>query len=103
MRELGNHACFPQAPELCVEILSPSNTKAEIEEKTALYFDAGAREVWICSPSGTMQFLSLGRARPLKGSQLCPKFPKRIKLPYSLRSRIARRYSFRGALPTGTL
>jgi len=81
LRELGNRACFPQAPELCVEILSPSNTKAEIEEKTALYFDAGAREVWICGPSGVMRFLASGLPRPLKTSRLCPQFPKRIELP----------------------
>ena len=81
LRELGNRACFPQAPELCVEILSPSNTEAEIEEKTALYFDAGASEVWICASSGTMKFLARGMARPLKTSQLCPAFPKRIELP----------------------
>jgi len=81
LRELGNRACFPQAPELCVEILSPSNTKAEIEEKTALYFDAGAREVWICGPSGVMKFLASGMPRPLKTSRLCPQFPKRIELP----------------------
>jgi Uma2 family endonuclease len=30
------------------EILSPSNTAGEIDEKIALYFEAGAREVWIC-------------------------------------------------------
>src|SRR6266571_283755 len=38
MRELGDQVCFPHAPELCVEVISPSNTKAEIEEKMALYF-----------------------------------------------------------------
>ena len=81
LRELGNRACFPQAPELCVEILSPSNTEAEIEEKTALYFDAGAREVWICALSGAMKFLARGLARPRRTSQLCPEFPKRIELP----------------------
>src|SRR5882724_4406932 len=37
MRNLGNRACFPQAPEICVEVLSPSNTQAEINEKMALY------------------------------------------------------------------
>src|SRR6266480_1276772 len=37
MRELGKQVCFPHAPELCVEVISPSNTKAEIEEKMALY------------------------------------------------------------------
>jgi len=80
MRELGNRACFPHAPELCVEILSPSNTRAEIDEKTALYFDAGAREVWICSSSGTMKFLARGASRQLKSSRLCAAFPKRIEL-----------------------
>src|SRR5438874_1741825 len=33
MRELGSRACFPRSPEICVEILSPSNTEAEIQEK----------------------------------------------------------------------
>src|SRR5947209_20020295 len=47
LRELGNRVCFPRAPEICVEVLSPRNTKAEIEEKKALYLDAGAQEVWI--------------------------------------------------------
>ena len=55
--------------------------EAEIEEKTALYFDAGAREVWICALSGAMKFLARGGRHPLKTSQLCPKFPKRIELP----------------------
>jgi Uma2 family endonuclease len=33
------------APDICVEILSPSDTQAEIDQKRALYFAAGAREV----------------------------------------------------------
>jgi hypothetical protein len=31
-----------RAPEICVEIISPSNTESEIQEKQALYFEAGA-------------------------------------------------------------
>lgn len=80
MRELGNRACFPQAPEICVEVLSPGNTEAEMKEKTALYFDAGAQEVWLCAPSGAMSFLGRGVARPLEDSQLCSRFPKVIEL-----------------------
>ena len=38
------------APELCVEILSPSNRPGEIKEKAAEYFAAGARLVWIVDP-----------------------------------------------------
>ena len=81
MRELGNRSCFPTAPEICVEVVSPGNTKAEIEEKTALYFDAGAIEVWWCDMNGSMKFLSREVPAPLNKSKLCPKFPKRVRLP----------------------
>ncbi len=80
LRELGNRACFPRAPEICVEVLSPSNTEAEIREKTELYFDAGAKEVWHCSSSGVMTFLRAGEEHPPRSSRLCPKFPARVRL-----------------------
>jgi len=80
MSELGNRTCFPHAPEICVEVLSPGNTDAEIREKTALYFDAGAQEVWLCASSGAMTFLGRGVEAPLKTSQLCPAFPSRVEL-----------------------
>src|ERR1051326_8350929 len=75
MRELGDRVCFPRAPEICVEVLSPSNTDLEMQEKKALYFDAVAREVWFCSTSGAMRFFGPGAARALKESALCPRFP----------------------------
>jgi len=37
-------------PDLAVEILSASNTPAEMTRKVAEYFDAGARLVWIVDP-----------------------------------------------------
>ena len=80
MRELGNRVCFPKSPEICVEVLSPSNTEAEIREKMALYFDAGAREVWLCAESGAVSFSGPGSVQPLSASQLCPQFPKQIEL-----------------------
>lgn len=40
-------AAFPTAPDLCIEIMSPSNTLAELEEKLSWYLAAGAREAWI--------------------------------------------------------
>src|SRR5262245_12633103 len=80
MRELGNRSCFPKALEICVEVLSPSNTEAEIQEKTALYFDAGAREVWLCDKSGNMTFFGPGSDQSLKTSKLCPRFPKHVEL-----------------------
>ena|SRR5438552_4981109 len=35
------------APDICVEVASPSNSDKELQEKTAAYFGAGAKEVWI--------------------------------------------------------
>ena len=39
-----------QPPDLCVEVVSPSNTKRELREKTKEYFFAGTRMVWIVEP-----------------------------------------------------
>jgi Uma2 family endonuclease len=41
---------FPFAPDLAVEVLSPSNTVQEIDEKINFYFAAGARAVWVFNP-----------------------------------------------------
>ena len=79
-RELGNRVCFPKAPEICVEVLSPSNTEGEISEKMALYFDAGAAEVWVCSLAGNMQFFTSADSAPAIASALCPQFPPRVDL-----------------------
>src|SRR5262249_41638893 len=78
MRILGNRSCFPTSPEICVEVLSTRNTKKEIDEKKALYFDAGAREVWICGDAGRVSFFNDATSPASEKSRLCPKFPKRI-------------------------
>ena len=46
---------YPQAPELCVEVASPSNTVRELTRKTQLYLEAGAVEVWIVREDGTVE------------------------------------------------
>jgi Uma2 family endonuclease len=80
MQELGNRTCFPKAPDICVEVLSPGNTDKEIQEKMALYFDAGAGEVWICSVFGDMNFFASPDTPALPASNICPDFPARIEL-----------------------
>lgn len=69
--------CFLESGEIAVEVISPSNTRAEMEEKMALYFDAGAIEVWFCDEDGGMRFV--GKQGPLERSLLCPDFPTRIE------------------------
>ena len=80
LRELGNRQCFIKAPEICVEVLSPRNSKGEMEEKRRLYLAAGAKEVWTCSKSGEMSFYGADSETPLTKSKICPKFPKKIAL-----------------------
>ncbi len=64
------------APEICVEIISPGNTKQEILNKVALYLQAGAKEVWTCTLDGTMAFYDVAGAREV--SALAAQFPKLI-------------------------
>ena len=61
------------APEICVEVLLPRNTRKEINQKISLYFERGAQECWICDKTGTMSFSDPGGS--LVRSRLCPKFP----------------------------
>ena len=51
----GTTSPLPSAPELCVEVLSPGNTKPEMQRKTAAYLAAGAIEVWIVAEDGTVE------------------------------------------------
>jgi len=76
--EADTETCLTRAPEICVEIISPSNTASEIQEKIALYFDSGATEVWICEKDGTIRFYFFAPPdlRPL--SELCPRFPLHV-------------------------
>lgn len=70
--------CLTQSPEICVEVFSPSNSDAELDEKKALYFEAGAAEVWFCDLHGNMIFWSAGTDNPVESSLLCPQFPQKI-------------------------
>jgi Uma2 family endonuclease len=39
------------APDLAIEILSPTNTIEEINDKLVEYFENGSRLVWVINPS----------------------------------------------------
>ncbi len=67
---------LPTAPPICVEVSSPSNTKAEMLEKITLYLAKGAREVWLCDLEGHVTFF--GHEGERAHSALAPDFPSRI-------------------------
>ena len=74
-----NHIETPyrEAPELCVEIISPSNAAQEIEEKINLYLSKGAREVWVCDEEGSIKFYTY--RGEIENSQLFLNVPKKIE------------------------
>jgi Uma2 family endonuclease len=80
LRRHGTANPYPEAPEILVEVLSASNTQAEMNEKKELYFARGAREVWICQGDGAMLFYS--NHAQLERSGLTPDFPPRVDLPF---------------------
>ena len=74
----GTETPYSSAPEICIEILSPSNSPEEMQEKRDLYFAAGAKEVWICGEDGNICFYN--QDRQLAHSQIVSKFPAKIDL-----------------------
>jgi Uma2 family endonuclease len=52
----GYETPYPAAPEICVEVRSPSNSREEIRTKVSLYLEKGAREVWIVFETGEVCF-----------------------------------------------
>lgn len=48
--KLDNRGCLG-APDLIVEILSPGNTKKEVDKKFKIYEEQGVREYWMVQPT----------------------------------------------------
>ena len=59
--EITPYTC---APEICVEVISPSNVQAGIQEKTQAYLAAGAEEVWLVSEEGVIRYIDRMGERP---------------------------------------
>jgi Uma2 family endonuclease len=52
----GYETPYSRAPEICIEIVSPSNSKEEMTNKAQLYLQAGAEEVWVIWENGIIDF-----------------------------------------------
>ncbi len=80
LAKIGETICLTEAPEICVEVFAPDNTKREMSEKKALYFAAGAEEVWWCDQRGAMTFFNGEDSTGETASRRCPEFPPLIEL-----------------------
>jgi len=56
IKQHGYETPYTQAPEICVEVVSPSNSKEEMTNKVQLYLQAGAEEVWIVWENGIVDY-----------------------------------------------
>ena len=65
------------APEICVEIVLPSNAPAEQMYKGELYLQAGAEEFWLGDELGGVRFFET--KGPMERSKPCPDFPQTIE------------------------
>ena len=74
------------APDLAVEILSPSNRRPAVREKVREYFAAGARLVWVVDPetrtamvyAGNLRGTELDEAETITGGDVLPGFSCRV-------------------------
>jgi Uma2 family endonuclease len=74
------------APDLAVEVFSPSNTKLEMQQKADGYFAAGTRLLWVVYPASrtihvytaTDQITVLNTEKTLEGGDVLPGFNVKV-------------------------
>lgn len=74
LTEQGANTPFTRAPEICVEVRSPSNTDTELHHKAQAYLDAGAVEVWIVDEQGGLKIYTV--AGQVSKSQFGVRYPE---------------------------
>jgi len=67
----SNERIFRGAPELAIEVVSPSDTAARLKAKVDTYLQGGANAVWVVFPeSRSVTIYSGDGVRELKGDQM---------------------------------
>ncbi len=82
----------PFAPDLCIEIISPSEDREEMARKVREYFEAGAQQVWHLYPetqsavlfTSPLETHRLSAEDELDGGDLLPGFRCRVADLYAL-------------------
>ena len=75
IKQYGYETPYSQAPELCVEIVSPSNSTEEMTNKVQLYLQAGAEEVWVVWENGIVDYYDKTWKLPESGYGVSIKLP----------------------------
>ena len=77
--EYGFKTPYLVAPEICIEVVSPSNSKPQMQEKIKLYLEQGAIEVWLCDQQGEISYYSRAGKIEKSGEIEAPNIKKTIK------------------------
>ena len=72
-------AALPIAPEICVEVLSRSNTAEEMAHKRQCYFERGAMEVWLVDEADAITFYAANETAAAPHSRLMPDCPASLE------------------------
>ena len=68
------------APGVCIEVVLISNSEKEMRQKRRLYFEQGAREVWICDEYGNVKFYD--ESDEIEKSKMFPDLPEKVSYKY---------------------
>jgi len=86
----------PIAPDLAIEIVSPSNSDPDIVERVDSYLSSGSRLVWVIYPKrravsvyyanaeGKVSYTALGEADTLTGEDILPEFETPVSAIFPL-------------------
>ncbi|HEV3263366.1 MAG TPA: Uma2 family endonuclease [Gemmataceae bacterium] len=96
---LPDDAVARVVPDLAVEVLSKSNTRAEMERKLREYFRAGVRLVWVVDPktqtariyTSPSKSRRIGKEQALDGGPVLPGFSLPLKQLFARARRRPRR------------
>jgi len=65
---------YPVAPDLAVEVISPSETRPKVQNKSRMYLEAGTQVVWNVYPTAqTVDVVTLGESGELEIEPLTTK------------------------------
>ena len=78
VQEQGTSTPFGRAPDICVEILSPSNSPREMDAKVKAFLAAGAKEVWLVRAREGISFVGSGGVLPHSA------FVAEVRMPASI-------------------
>lgn len=81
MERHGDEDVATVSPEICVEIMSQSNSLSEMDQKMNLYFEKGCQEFFLVDMKGFVSFF--GPSGQLDASALVPEFPRQVLLSSS--------------------